>query len=191
MIRRSMLLLVVISYAVIASAEDTFRVWPYVQNPSSDSMTVRWLSGADEPGALIVDMPDGPRTLRSQPTLARPLEYNPFKPEPGGPHPALPWLHSVRVTGLKPGTKYAYHVRQGAQQHAGAFQTAPSPDQPIRFIVYSDPETEPESTTSPPVDCPPSVGKHRPQVSSPPSFRNRDGRGFAFGASAQRGDGTD
>lgn len=148
--------------ANIASA-DSFRVLPYVQNPSQDAMTVRWLSEAGEPGVLTVETADGPRALRSEPILARALAYNPFKPEPGGPHPGLPWLHSIRVTALKPGTKYAYQVRQAAQQHADSFRTAPAADQAIRFIAYSDPETEPESTTSPPVEWPASANSNRPE----------------------------
>ena len=136
---------------------------PYVQDPTQNAMTVRWLSNANEAGVLSIETPDAPRVLRSQPKRALTLAYNPFTPEPGGPHPDLPWLHSVRATGLKPGTKYAYQVRQGTQQHAGSFQTAPADDQAIRFIVYSDPETEPESTTSPPVDWPAPAQSNRPE----------------------------
>ena len=32
----------------------------------------------------------------------------------------------------------------------------------MRFVVYSDPETEPESTTSPPVDWPVPENSNRP-----------------------------
>ncbi len=124
--RRSLpLLLVGLLLAKVASA-DSFRVLPYVQNPARDAMTVRWLSDAGEPGLLTVETADGPRVLRSEPRLAPTLAYNPFKAEPGGPHPGLPWLHSIRVTGLKPATKYAYQVRQGTQQHADSLRTAPA-----------------------------------------------------------------
>ena len=145
-----------------ANAE-SFRVLPYVQNPAADAMTVRWLSDDQAPGILTVEFADGPLEFRSQPRLVEALAFNPFKPEPGGPHPGLPWLHSLRVTGLKPGTRYAYKVRQGTQQHGGVFQTAPSADQPIRFLVYADSETEPESTTSPPVDWPAPPNSNRPE----------------------------
>lgn len=152
------------NFAVARAVQaDSFRVLPYVQNPTQEAITLRWLSDTEEPGILTIETADGPRTLRSQPRLVRTLEYNPFKPEPGGPHPELPYLHSVRVTGLKSGTQYAYQVRLGAQQHAAAFQTAPDADQPLRFIVYSDPETEPESSTSPPVDWPASPNANRPE----------------------------
>lgn len=142
---------------------DSFRVLPYVQNPTPDAITVRWLSDAEEPGVLTIETAVGRRVLHSQPRLAPALAYNPFQPEPGGPHPALPALHSIRVTGLAPGTQYAYQVRQGARQHAGTFRTAPAADEPIRFVVYSDPETEPESTASPPVDWPAPPQGNRPE----------------------------
>lgn len=163
--RHCLLMLVLGVWQGGAARADSFRVLPYVQNPAPDAMTVRWLSEAETPGVLSVETPDGPRTLHSQPTLARTLAYNPFKEEPGGPHPGLPWRHTVRVTGLKPGTRYSYRVRQGAEEHAASFRTAPagSFEQPIRFIVYADSETEPESTTSPPVDWPAPPNSNRPE----------------------------
>jgi hypothetical protein len=139
---------------------EAFRVFPYVQNPAADAMTVRWLSNAEAPGTLTVQTPEGPRVLESKPERADGLVYN--RTEPGGPHPALPFLHSVRVTGLTAGTRYKYTVRQGDETKSGEFKTAPGPDQPIRFVAYSDPETEPESTTSPPVDWPAHKSSNRP-----------------------------
>ncbi len=161
---RSLSALAVVGCLLLTDAvgADSFRVLPYLQNPAADAITVRWFSSAEEPGVLSVTTSQGPQELRSQPTRASALIYNPFKPESGGPHPELPWLHSVRVTGLKPGMKYAYQVRQGTEQRGGTFQTAPAPDQPVRFMVYSDPETEPESTASPPVDWPVPPNSNRP-----------------------------
>ncbi len=66
------------------------------------------------------------------------------------------------MTGLKPGTTYAYRVRQGTAQHGDCFRTAPDDGQPVRFIAIADSETEPESSTSPPVEWPPSTGGNRP-----------------------------
>jgi 3',5'-cyclic AMP phosphodiesterase CpdA len=140
-----------------------FRVLPYLQNPSRDGITVRWLSEKADAGVLTVKTPGGALTLRSEPALARALAPNPFGEEPGGPHRAPPYLHRVRVTGLRPGTRYDYAVRQGDQEHRSAFRTAPDRDRPVRFIVYSDCETEPESSTTDPVDWPPSPGSNRPR----------------------------
>ena len=41
-------------------------------------------------------------------------------------------------------------------------KTTPNSETPVRFILYSDSETEPESSTSPPVDWPPAKGSNRP-----------------------------
>ncbi len=165
MSRRGLLLLRTVCIAWLlcdTTRADSFRVLPYLQNPSQDAMTVRWLSESNESGVLTVEVPEGSRELRSEPKLASTLAYNPFAPEPGGPHPGVPYLHSVRVTGLLPGNQYAYQVRQGTQVHSGSFRTAPPADRPIRFIVYADCETEPESSTSPPVDWPAPAGSKRP-----------------------------
>jgi len=142
---------------------EEFRVRPYQQNPTTDEITIRWLSNSDEPGIVTVDLAAGPQELRSQPKRAETLAYNPFHPEPNGPHPRSPYLHRVRVRGLKAGTRYSYRVRQGSDDFKSTFQTAPPSDQAIRFIVYSDPETEPESTTSPPVDWPTPARANRPE----------------------------
>ena len=139
-----------------------FRVLPYLQNPDQSAMTVRWLSETNTPGMLTVVTPDGPVEFRSQPSRARTLAYNPVRKEPGGPHGDVPWMHSIRVDHLKPGTKYHYSVTQGAETHTAEFRTAPTSDQAVRLIVYSDSETEPESSTLPPVDWPESTGSNRP-----------------------------
>jgi len=138
-----------------------FRVLPYVQNPASDAITVRWLSETNTPGVVTL-LSQPPRQLTSSPAEATALSYSRFAEEPGGPHPSLPFLHSVRITGLEAGTAYKYQVTQGSETRSGELRTAPGADQPIRFLVYSDPETEPESTTSPPVDWPVGPGSNRP-----------------------------
>jgi hypothetical protein len=140
-----------------------FRVFPYLQNPGTDAMTVRWLSDDSAVGTLTIDDGSDQKVIHSAPVRAETLVYNPFKTEPGGTHPEAPWMHSIRLTGLKAGTKYPYRVRQGLKEFASAFTTAPTADQPIRFLVYSDPETEPESSTTPPVDWPAPANCNRPE----------------------------
>lgn len=146
-----------------APGTSAFRVLPYLQNPAQDAITVRWLSETAEPGTLQIETPDGSRTLQSTPVPAAALAGNPWQPEPDDGRLTVPWLHSLRVTGLSPGTQYRYHVTQGPQTHSSTLQTAPTADQPVRLLVYSDPETEPESSTTPPVDWPVSVGSNRPE----------------------------
>ena len=160
--RSCSLSLVVAVAACHAAVAGEFRVLPYMQNPASDAMTVRWLSESDAPGTLTVDTQDGPQLYTSAPTLAEALSYSRFAEEPGGPHPSIPHLHSVRVTGLQPGREYAFVVSQAGDTHKGTFKTMPSADQPVRFLVYSDPETEPESSTKPPVGWPVPSGSSRP-----------------------------
>lgn len=150
-------------FVLVASTSlgDGFRVLPYVQNPSSNGITIRWLSNADEPG--VVEFPKGEHDpISSTPVLAATLGYNSFKEEPGGPHPALPFIHSVRIEGLKPSTDYNYAVTQGKDTYPSMFRTAPGMDESVRLIVYSDSETEPESSTTDPVAWPISTGSNRP-----------------------------
>jgi len=142
---------------------DEFRVLPYLQNPSPSAMTVRWLSESDEPGILTVTEESGTRELTSAPVRATTLAYNPFVEEPGGPHPELPWLHSLRVEKLKAATEYKYSVKQGTDSFSGIFRTSPTADQAVRLIAYADSETEPESSTTPPVGWPASANSNRPE----------------------------
>ncbi len=144
------------------AAADDFRVLPFLQNPSQEGITMRWLSESSQPGVLTVETPEGTQSWNSEPLQPAALACNPFKSEPGEPHPGLPWLHTVRVTGLAAGTRFRYEVRQGTAKHQASFSTAPSIDQPVRLIAYADSETEPESSTSPPVDWPVSAGSNRP-----------------------------
>ncbi|MEC7227612.1 MAG: metallophosphoesterase, partial [Candidatus Latescibacterota bacterium] len=45
-----------------------------------------------------------------------------------------------------PSTTYQYTIRQSTSLFSSNFTTAPTAKEPIRFIVYADSETEPEST---------------------------------------------
>ncbi|MFO1093830.1 MAG: metallophosphoesterase family protein [Planctomycetaceae bacterium] len=153
--------LCVATLSATASAGE-FRVLPYIQNPAPDAMTVRWLSESATPGVLSIKLPDGDKQLKSTPVAATALSYSKFAEEPGGPHPSVPYLQSVRITGLQPGTAYPYEVTQGNETHGATLRTTPAADQPIRFLVYSDSETEPESSTSGPVDWPVGANSNRP-----------------------------
>ena len=156
------LALVICSFAQPVEAK-SFRVLPYVQNPAPDAISLLWFSETSDPGEVTFGSGGEMRTLKSEPVQAKTLGYNPTKPEPGGPHPDLPWMHRVRVTGLRSGTTYPYTVRQQADTHTGEASTTPTADQPIRFLAYSDSETEPESSTTSPVDWPAPAGANRPE----------------------------
>lgn len=139
-----------------------FRVRPYVQNPAADAMTIRWFTQSSEPGTVTVTHEQFRFNAQSRPVQCPELAHNPFAEEPGGPHPAIPWRHSVRVSGLQPGTNYHYVVRQGTESAESDFRTAPNQDSAVRLIVYSDSETEPESSSAPPVAWPAGTHSHRP-----------------------------
>ena len=139
-----------------------FRVLPYLQNPSSHAMTVRWLTNSHHPGVVTLIREGTQCEIESVPEVASALAYNPFKEEPDGAHPELPWIHSARIEGLTAATEYKYSVIQGEETYSASFTTSPGRDDAVRLIVYSDSETEPESSTSPPVAWPISTGSNRP-----------------------------
>ena len=140
-----------------------FEVLPYLQNPAADAMTVVWFTAKEVPGTLEVATPDGPVRLNSQPELAETLQDNPWKPEFEPARERTLYRHRVRVTGLTPGTKYGYKVSQQEEIFEGSLRATPTTDSPVRLIVYSDSETEPESSTTPPVDWPAPPGAKRPE----------------------------
>jgi 3',5'-cyclic AMP phosphodiesterase CpdA len=159
----------VMAFLTVGSlAADDFRVHPYIQNPSSTSMTIQWFSHSLSSGIVEVSCEDAassPTSViqrESSPELANTLAYNPFQEEPGGPHPSLPFRHTIVLDDLKPLTKYRYRVTQGSDTVEGSFRTAGDLNTPIRLLVYSDSETEPESTTSPPVAWPVTAASNRP-----------------------------
>lgn len=130
-------------------AQSDFRVPPYVQNPSLSGITVRWFSNADVPGELIIGTAEGPvDTVLSTPVEARELEYpswevGPSDFPPDNVIPGPPFKHSVRLEGLVGNAQYWYRVTQGTSIFQSSFRTAPGIRDPIRFVVYSDSETEP------------------------------------------------
>ena len=129
------------------AAED-FRVQPYLQNPASDGVTIRWLSESAVAGTLEIN----DRKYTSSPVVATALEYQNNEPQ-GSRYSGLPYIHSVRVDGLQADTAYNYSVAIGADTLGGSFRTpiasaasaGIAPGKGIRLFVYGDGETEPES----------------------------------------------
>lgn len=99
---------------------------PYLQNVTSDAITVRWQSAAEAVGEIrFGEQPDAlTQGLREQAAMA---------------------VHQLRLTGLKPATRYYYTVVDDNQvSHGGpdyTFVTAPTPGTiaPYRFWVQGDP----------------------------------------------------
>ncbi|UFU01914.1 metallophosphoesterase [Ruania suaedae] len=131
-----------------------FRVLPYLQAPSSESMTLVWVSELDTPGTVTVNGPGiGRQTLTSEPRYLDLMQYSDAELtqdieglEQGS------WLHSdsnyqhvVQIDGLRADKSYRYTVTQDGVEHTARFTTAPESDKwkHVRMMAFSDTETEP------------------------------------------------
>ncbi|MDH4018327.1 MAG: metallophosphoesterase family protein [Xanthomonadales bacterium] len=130
-----------------------FHVTPYVQNPAEDAITIIWFSKEDRAGRLTVWERDAGSLgqgvmFESTPVRAEALAYH--EAEICGDFDCvespLPYLHQIRLKDLEPDTLYQYQVTQNTDHRDGHFSTLDKGDKSLRFIVYGDSETEPEST---------------------------------------------
>ena len=130
-----------------------FHLTPYLQNPAKDAITLVWFSKENRAGQLTVWKP-GSASLEkmaifeSKPVRAEALVYHPAEncADADCDEFPLPFLHQLRLTDLEPDTLYRYQVTQNSERAGGSFSTLDDGEKPLRFIVYSDSETEPEST---------------------------------------------
>jgi hypothetical protein len=140
----------VVALTAASSAANAFRVTPYVQHPATNAMTLMWLMQENGPGAVAWQEIGGAGTGSgtTTPRLADELSYLPSQinyPNHFLPF-TTPYQHRYRLTGLKPDTRYGYTVTCGGCVYSNSFRTAPAADRPIRFVCFSDSETQPEST---------------------------------------------
>lgn len=133
----------------------TFRVNPYLQQPSDEGIQVTWFTEDNAAGELTVAGPglNSPLSFTTEPTFEPLLGYT--DAELGQEIEGLEqgsWLlgdenykHSVDVSGLLPGSIYNYSVAVGDSVFEASFETAPTPEdwEHIRFVAFSDSETEP------------------------------------------------
>jgi len=142
--------IVVLILVYLGQAYCQFRVFPYLQYPASDAMTIIWLSEKDTIGYLTYHIKGSHDSIliESSPVLAETLDYSLWEDTTcfWGNAPGLPYKHRIRLDNLIPSSIYQYTVKQGSQVFISTFRTAPDKSTAIRFIVYSDSETEPEST---------------------------------------------
>lgn len=137
------------------STAGTFRVNPYLQQPSTDGMYFTWFTEQDTAGILTITGPglNNPLTFTSVPNFQPELAYTTAEKNQNilGLTPGS-WLlsdnnykHTVDVRGLQAGTTYEYTVTQGSSVFNSNFKTAPSKDDwtSIRFMAMADSETEP------------------------------------------------
>lgn len=130
-----------------------FHIRPYLQNPSSDAITLIWFSKENRAGQLKVWNSDDSSIesgvlFESSPVRAEALVYHPAEKceDQNCEELPLPYLHQLRLTELAQDTLYHYQVSQNTEQADGSFTTLGGGLKPLRFIVYADSETEPEST---------------------------------------------
>ena len=132
-----------------AVAAGDFRVYPYLQNPTDDGLSIIWFTDTDEPGTLTVKSNANlVAEHESSPQVAPALAYTSWENDKyfAGNAPAAPYKHRVRVTNLAPTTRYNYTVEQGTSSFQAAFTTLPGERQKLRLIALADCETEPESS---------------------------------------------
>ena len=130
-----------------------FHVTPYLQNPAEDAMTLIWFSKENRAGRLIVwkldvgSLEEG-ILFESSPVRAEALAYHDaeYCRDADCSELPLPYLHQIRLKDLESDTLYRYQVTQSTEHRDGHFSTLDDGKKPLRFIVYGDSETEPEST---------------------------------------------
>ena len=133
-----------------------FRINPYLQNPSSESMSFTWFTEQAGAGTLKVFEAGSNQALftaTSTPALQSVLAYTQAEKNQviGGLVQGSwlrsddNWKHGVDVTGLTPGTQYRYTVEQNGSVFESTFRSAPSKQawNSVRFVAMSDSETEP------------------------------------------------
>ncbi|PNW65558.1 UNVERIFIED_CONTAM: metallophosphoesterase [Euhalothece sp. KZN 001] len=133
----------------------SFRVNPYLQQPSSEGMHFTWFTEEDTSGEITITGPglDNPLSFNTDPTFESVLSYTnaELNQEIDGLEQGS-WLlgdenykHTVDVSGLLPDRTYQYTVTVGDEVFEASFQTAPTQDNwdQIRFFALSDSETEP------------------------------------------------
>ena len=130
-----------------------FHVTPYLQNPAKDAMTLIWFSKVDRAGQLTVWKNEGAGpgkddVFESSPVMAGALAYHSAErcEVADCSQLPLPYLHQIRLQDLEPDSLYRYLVTQDTEQAGGSFTTLDDGKKPLRFIVYGDSETEPESS---------------------------------------------
>ncbi|MBN1341913.1 MAG: HEAT repeat domain-containing protein [Phycisphaerae bacterium] len=112
---------------------------PYLQNLTTDSVTVMWET--DQPVAGRVEYGLGAKLDRKTPSLGDRE------------------IQEVRLTGLQPETAYQYRITVGdATAGPFAFRTAVKPTSPYRFAVYGDNRSHPDVHAK----VAAAMAKHRP-----------------------------
>jgi len=131
----------------ILTAQENFRIFPYIQNPAPYAITILWFSEENSSG-LLSYWKQGKEIkidFNSNPLSANALTYSTWEDTTyfEGQAPSAPFRHRIRIENLEPATTYEYTVTQGTESFSSSFRTAPDGNASARIIVYADSETEP------------------------------------------------
>ena len=134
--------------SVIETSNSDFRLTPYIQNPTSKSVSIIWFSNKNDAGEITYWSGNrkNSKTLHTFSRRAKGLGYSlvDLKSEFKKRIPA-PYKHRVHLTNLKGQLKYKYEVKQGTSKFSGQFTLPSSIKDTFNFVVLADTETEPES----------------------------------------------
>ncbi len=149
-LNRTLLFFAILGCSFNSIAQESFRIWPYLQNPDSDAMSIIWFSESALSGRVEYRELGTAQYLveDSNPEFAESLAYSTWEDTTffGGEAPLAPYKHRIRLEDLMAGATYEYKVLQGNETFQSSFNTAPPGADSIRFMVYGDSETQPEST---------------------------------------------
>ncbi len=135
---------------------DTFRINPYLQNPSNEGTSITWFTHRDGLASISLTGPGitGERLIESSVTEEPLLSYTSAERRQTISGLDESWLisggnfkHVVDLDGLESGATYNYTVTlEGGETFQSSFETAPDSDDwsHIRFIAMADSETEPK-----------------------------------------------
>ncbi len=139
----------ILSCAMVVSTfahGNSFRITPYLQRPATDGITIMWQMHEAGDGTVSYWQEGSDGSIQGQETKTTTGVQATEFAETFGSTDGAPYKHTVRLSGLTPDTEYKYRVECGGVQYSNKFRTAPSGAKKMRFICYSDSETEPEST---------------------------------------------
>lgn len=123
---RLVILVLVLGMFVLPALADSIAQGPYLQNATQNGITVCWVSDTETEGSVAC-VPE--KTKDAKPSVTK--------------ETAKTRYHRVKLTGLKPYTRYTYTVSCEGAEKKGSFITAAGPKQPFHFAAYGDNRTQP------------------------------------------------
>ena len=120
-----------VASSMVMAAE--FAIRPYIQNPTMDSVTVKW-SSADKDGWAVSCYPGAVKSRKKAGVItSEKMELDKGKFE---------YLFTAKFAGLDPKMKYQYEVKSGATSAKGTFRLRPQDPSKFTLAVYGDTRTD-------------------------------------------------